>query len=242
MKYFLYKLRQDFSKIKKYPTTNISENGKVDYDKYWQKRRGENYQSSLSSWQKERADIVKEYFKTGDTVVDVGGGDGAMLKYLQSQVNIRAIVVDFNDIVLQEAQKIGLEVIKIDLNDINDIKKIPTCDYILGFEILEHLSNPEEFIFLVKDRVKKSMIFSFPNTGYYTHRLRLLFGRFPLQWVHHPGEHLHFWTVSDVRWWVKYLGFKLLFLHIYEGLPGFKKIWPTLFGQGIIIVISKDNL
>lgn len=242
MKYFLYKLKQDFSKIKKYPTTNISENGKVDYDKYWQKRRGEDYQASLSDWQKVRVDIVKKYFKTGDTVVDVGGGDGAMLKYLQSQVNIRAIVVDFNDLVLQEAQKIGLEVIKVDLNDVNDLKKIPDCDYLLGFEILEHLSNPEEFIFLVKDRVKKSMIFSFPNTGYYVHRLRLLFGRFPLQWVNHPGEHLRFWTVSDVRWWVKYLGFKLLFLHIYEGLPGLKKIWPTLFGQGIIIVINKNNL
>ena len=85
------------------------------------------------------------------------------------------------------------------------------------------------------------MIFSFPNSGYYAHRLRFLFGRFPLQWVVHPGEHLRFWTVKDVNSWVNALKMNFIKLIVYEGVPVLNKIWPSMFGQGIIIVITNKG-
>lgn len=239
IKDFFYKIKVDLKSIKKYPDFDQLSAFNVDYDEYWKKRRGENYKSSLSDWQKERADFAVKFLKPGEVVVDIGGGDGEVLKYIKSLVDIRAICVDFEEIVLEEARKNGLETINIDLSKMDQLDNIPHCDYIFGFEILEHMANPEAFILRIKNKVRQGMIFSFPNTGYYIHRLRLLFGKVPLQWVNHPGEHLRFWTVSDTRWWVKGLGFKIIDFHVYQGLPGLKKIWPRLFGQGIIIKISK---
>jgi hypothetical protein len=88
-------------------------------------------------------------------------------------------------------------------------------------------------------KAKESMIFSFPNTGYYAHRLRLLFGRFPMQWVTHPGEHLRFWTVKDVEWWLKSMNYNLIDMKLYKGLKLFNKIMPKLFSQGIVINVKK---
>jgi len=239
IKYLLHKIKSDLESLNTYPGIDLSSGFKIDYDKYWKKRRGEDYKSSLSGWQKERADYALKFLKDGDIVVDIGGGDGEVLKYIKSKVSIKGICADFDELVLAEAKKNGLETINIDLSDLNNAVKIPDCDYILGFEILEHMPNPEEFIMAVKSRVRISMIFSFPNTGYYTHRLRLFFGKFPLQWVSHPGEHLRFWAVSDVQWWIKNMGLHLDEIRLYQGMPFLNKILPKLFGQGIIVKIKK---
>jgi methionine biosynthesis protein MetW len=239
IKFFLFSIKKDLKSLNHYPSFQHKGNFSIDYDKYWHKRRGDNYQSKLSSWQKERADYVINFFEDGDVIVDIGGGDGEVLNYIKNKINIKGVCIDFNDIVLNEARKKNLETIKLDLAKIEELDKMPDCDYIIGFEILEHMSNPEEFIFKVKSKVRKSMIFSFPNSGYYLHRLRLLFGKFPLQWVSHPGEHLRFWTAGDVKWWVKSMGLNLDDLKLYQGLPFLNKIFPKFFGQGIIIKISK---
>jgi 2-polyprenyl-3-methyl-5-hydroxy-6-metoxy-1,4-benzoquinol methylase len=129
----------------------------------------------------------------------------------------------------------------MDISKLYNLSSLPEVDYILGLEIIEHMPNTEEFIFKIQNKSKKGLIFSFPNTGYYSHRLRLLFGRFPLQWIVRPGEHLRFWTVKDVKWWVKNLGFNLEKLIFYEGVPILNKVFPNLFSQGIIIKISSKN-
>ena len=63
-----------------------------------------------------------KFFRAGDVVVDVGGGDGEILSYLKSLVNIRGICVDFNDLVLNEARQKNLETIKIDLSKLENVK------------------------------------------------------------------------------------------------------------------------
>lgn len=239
IKYFLYKIRGDLRSLNNYPPIDLAHGFKVDYNDYWKKRRGQDYHSALTSWQKERADYVLQFLKAGEVVVDIGGGDGEVLKYIKSKVAIQGICVDFNELVLEAARKNGLETINIDLSNLDQLAKIPNCDYILGLEILEHMPNPEEFIMTIKDKASKGMIFSFPNSGYYLHRWRLLFGKFPLQWVSHPGEHLRFWTAGDARWWVKNMGFQLDQLKLYQGLPLLNKIRPNLFAQGIMVKISK---
>lgn len=221
----------------KYPKINLSSSGQVDYDEYWRARRRE--VAVLSRYQKQRADIVLKIIEKGAKVLDVGCGDGAVLKYLKDQANIEGIGVDLSEKILTQAKQIGIEVIQMDITKLENLEALPEADYILGFEILEHLPNPEEFILKMKNKARQGLIFSFPNSGYFRHRLRLLLGRFPLQWVYHPGEHLRFWTVKDVKWWAAAFGFDLDRLIVYEGPLGLRKIWPALFGEGIIIKIKK---
>ncbi len=236
-KKFIYILKQDILSLTKYPISKL-DNYSASYDYYWSKKR-QTEEPVLSTWQKMRMNYVVKMIEPGSSVLDVGCGDGAVLKYLTDKNNIKGIGVDVSDDILARAQKLGIETIKMDISKLSELDKLPEVDYITGFEIIEHIPNPEEFISKIKIKARKAMIFSVPNSGYYTHRLRFLLGRFPLQWISHPGEHLRFWTVRDIRWWVKAIGFKLDELVVYGDLGLLKDIFPKLFGRGMIIKISK---
>lgn len=234
-----FKLRQDLAEVFFYPNPSWGEDGRLDYNLYWRKRRKNGSSFTLSAWQKQRADLVLPILSAGDVVVDLGGGGGEMLGYWGRFKSIKGVCADTNTLALTQAGTKGLETLLLDLNNKEDWAKMPACDYVTGFEIIEHLPNPEELILFARNKVRKGLIFSVPNTGYYKHRLRLLLGRFPLQWIVHPGEHLRFWTVKDMNSWAKALGLKVEKLVVYEGLPWLNKIWPSLFGQGIIIYLKK---
>jgi methionine biosynthesis protein MetW len=240
IKDFLFKLKEDLKRLFLYPDADLEKKYNVDYDAYWAKRdmnRGE--RPILRSWPRQRAEFLSKLIEPGSTVLDIGCGNGAVLLYVKEKIGIRAIGVDLGIELLDQAKKFGIETITMDVTDISKLKELPEADYIIGFEILEHMPLPEAFLHEVRRKAKKGMFYSFPNTGYYLHRLRLLTGRFPLQWISHPGEHVRYWTVRDVKWWVKALNFDLSTLIVYEGLPGLNKIMPKLFGQGIFIGLTE---
>jgi methionine biosynthesis protein MetW len=238
MKKIIYKIKKDLENIGRYPKYFFSSDNLSNYNTYWgEKRKSDN--SVLSTWQKERADCILKLIEKNSSVIDMGCGDGAILFYLKEKAGIDGIGVDISSKILNKANKIGIKTIEMDINNIESLKKLPEVDYILGLEILEHMPNPEKFIYAIKDKAKRGLIFSFPNSGYYTHRIRFLLGKFPLQWIVFPGEHLRFWTVKDAKWWVKYINFSLENIIIYQGTPFLNKIIPSLFGQGIIIKINK---
>ncbi len=238
IKLLLFKLRQDLSEVFVYPKPSWGNDGRLDYNIYWRRRRPKGGNFQLSSWQQTRARLVLPWLSDDDVVLDLGGGAGEMLAYWSERKKITGICVDNNQMALDQAKSRGFEILNLDLSQPQNWSLIPECDYLSGFEIIEHLPNPEEFILAIKKRARKGLIFSVPNSGYYKHRLRLLFGRFPLQWVVHPGEHLRFWTVRDIKKWVSWLDLNLNQLIIYEGLPVLSRAWPSLFGQGIIIFVS----
>jgi len=241
MKNFIYKIKLDLKQLFSYPDSSLKDHPVVDYDYYWE-QRGRKGVSSLSNWQKQRAEYVIKLVSPGDVILDIGCGDGAVLKYINDRTNSNGIGADMSDIVLEAAKKLGTNTIKIDIRDIKSINSLPEVDFIIGFEILEHLPEPEILVISLFKKAKKGLLFSVPNTGYYAHRLRLLFGRFPLQWVVHPSEHLRFWTARDARRWLLSLGIPLENMFFYEGLPFLNKIIPTLFAQGMIIYIKKDDV
>ncbi len=238
VKDFLFKLKEDLKRLFIYPDVSLKDGFRVDYEKYWEKRR-KGKTATLSSWQKQRADHILKMVERGSRIMDIGCGDGAILKYLMEHGDIRGVGVDIIQAELDKAKVLGIETHLVDLRNEQDISLLPEVDYVMGLEILEHMPEPEVLIMNFRSKAGKGMIFSFPNTGYYLHRLRLLCGKFPLQWILHPGEHLRYWTASDVRWWVKSIGFNLDRIVLYEGLPGLNKIFPSLFGQGIIIQIHE---
>lgn len=233
----LKKLREEWFYLRKYPTPRYGKEFNIDYENYWRERRS-GTAAILSVWQKERADEALKIIEPGATVIDLGCGDGAVLKYFEQTKGIKGIGVDISDIVLQQARQLGIKTLTIDLTKSENLLQLPEADYITGFEILEHMPNPETFLCYASQKARQGLIFSVPNTGYYIHRLRLLFGKFPLQWVTHPGEHLRFWTARDMLFWLNSLSFKLNRLILYQGIPGLNKIWPRLFAKGIIIFIS----
>ena len=221
-----------------YPKTEFEEIS-PDYDAYWREKRG-NGLGQLSPFQQARAEAVAGLIAQKSTVLDIGCGDGAVLRYIKENVGVEAWGVDRSEIALKAAASHGVRTIQGDLSDSRVIETLPKVDYILALEVLEHMPDPELLLQALSGKARKGIIVSFPNTGYWLHRFRLLFGRAPAQWRRHPGEHLRFWTVKDTRWWVKALGWELQDLQCYEGVNGLNQLIPSWFAMGIIIMIRPN--
>jgi 2-polyprenyl-3-methyl-5-hydroxy-6-metoxy-1,4-benzoquinol methylase len=236
----LYIFKLWYFAIFKYPPLKIE---KVDYDTYWKDKRGDTI-GRLSDWQKERADLTLTFLEKDKpiSIADIGGGDGSILKYIRERTKLeKGIIVDISDFALNRAREFGFQTVKMDITNMNELVRIPAVDYILLYEILEHIPHSEVFLEAAYGKVSKAILFSFPNTGFFTYRLRLLFGKFPLQWRLHPGEHVRYWTAQDLRWWLRSLGYKNYSIRTYKGMPLLKRIWPSLFAAGFLVRVSKHE-
>jgi methionine biosynthesis protein MetW len=169
--------------------------------------------------------------------LDLGVGDGALLRYLVDTRQIEGFGLDVSQKAVDYCQQHGLNVQLADINQPISAYLTDDYDYVILSEIIEHLPNPEHLLNSLRPHIRRGIIVSIPNTGYHMHRMRLLFGRFPLQWVVTPGEHLRFWTRADFHWWARQLGFDVAQEVPYEGTRGLKKLWPSLFAAAFVYVL-----
>jgi SAM-dependent methyltransferase len=212
-----------------------------DYDAYWHDRLADG-PGELNGFQRFRADWTAERVERGARVLDVGCGDGGILERLRALKAVVPVGADVSPFVLAFLEKRGIEPVRLDLHAAG-ISSLPPADHILLFEVLEHLPNPETVLRDALSHAGKSVFFSVPNTGYFPYRLRLLFGRVPMQWRVHPGEHLRFWTMADMRWWLHAQGLAgRSELVAYRGIPLLNRIWPGLFGMGLLCEVRRDSM
>lgn len=210
--------------------------GETDYEAYWDAKLGRN-KAGLSSYRLARAQALARLVAPGSRVLELGVGDGGMLKYLVEQRQVDGYGLDISTKAVEFCRGIGLKVDLADANQPLGAGVAEHYDAIVLCEVIEHLPDPEAVLDRLRGRADR-LIISIPNTGYVDHRLRLLLGRFPLQWVITPGEHLRFWTVRDFRWWAGQMGFRLVAAEAYTGWPGLRRVWPNLFGQGMIYALE----
>jgi methionine biosynthesis protein MetW len=214
----------------------------LDYDAYWQARARLIEDASWKALETYKRKLYSCVVQPGSTVADLGCGDGSLLEFLRQTNSTTGYGLELSAISSAKARARGLNVIQGDI--MNDSIDIPATDYIILSQVLEHLPNPESILHRVRDRFTKRLIVDIPNTGVVTDRLRLLFGRFPKQWVFHPAEHLRFWTVRDFLHCCKSLGLEV---ESYHGLfdPYFDfpmplwKLLPGLFSRYVLYVIKK---
>lgn len=210
--------------------------GEVDYDTYWDNKAQAGL-GHLSPWRLKRAKVFTSIVQSGDEVLDVGVGDGALLRYMIEHKQVHGYGLDISPKAVAFCQEQGLNVSLADANKPLTSFLHQSFDYIILSEIIEHLPDPESLLDSLRPYVRKGLIISIPNTGFYQHRLRLLLGRFPLQWVVTPGEHLRFWTHADFRWWARQIRFQILREVPYEGTPVLRNIWPSLFAAAFVYLL-----
>jgi len=204
----------------------------ASYDTYWNSRD----MQSLNSFQQERVRFLATQIQSGDSVLDVGCGDGRILEEILRIVpGVRARGIDSSPTALEYAIKRGISVRQADIRDPSSVQE-EIVDWVLLLEVLEHMTNSEELLAWAHHHVRRGVIFSVPNTGFLIHRLRLLLGRFPLQWRTHPAEHVRFWTLRDMHYWLTALGYRYE-IHPYEGIPLLNRIWPAGAAAGLLVIV-----
>lgn len=234
------RLKQLHHSLFGYPQSRLA-NTAIDYDAYWKEKRNDT-PLLLSSFQLSRAKIVASLIKPQSSVIDIGAGNCAILHWLIQNRSVQASAIDCSEFSESCAKSLGISFRQLDLNKPEELLEIPSADYLLLLETIEHLATPENFLQLLLQKANCGIIFSIPNSGYFIDRLRYLFGRTPCQWILHPSEHLRFWTVADLRWWLSALGFSesQRQLYFYEGIPLLNRLIPSLFAKAMVVFISKD--
>ena len=243
----------EFKNLFIYPS--VRKLSSINYEQYWldrsQNKNLDEFVQDMTpnSFMVQRTQIlVNELYKNSNNkeinLFDFGSGDGRQLLDLKNaEINFSNIVA--SDISQYSLKKLSKYFNTFDLskNNLSQIKK-GKYDVLTAFEVIEHIPNCEEQL-LEMYRISNSLVcFSVPNTGFIMHRLRLLLGKFPLQWRSSPSEHVRFWTSSDMYWWLTEImdfdpnTFKI---YHYAGFPLLCKLpfFKSLFCKGILVLIYK---
>ena len=145
--------------------------------------------------------IIADLIENNTRVLDVGCGDGTLMKYLKDEKNIdtRGLEILKNNV--QNCISKGLSVIEGDAE--KDLHQFPNLsfDYVVLSQTLQAFYNPEKVIDDLL-RVANKAIVTIPNFGYWKVRLHLLIkGTMPItktlpnEWYNTPN--LHMCTIKD---------------------------------------------
>lgn len=146
-------------------------------------------------------DAVSELVATGARVLDLGCGDGDLLRLLVDRKQVIARGVEISEDGVRQCVAKGLAVEHGDLDE--GLNHYPDCsfDYVILSQTLQTVHRPE-LVLREMLRVGRVGIVSFPNFGYWRIRWQLLAnGRMPksdylpYEWFDTPNIHLL--TVSD---------------------------------------------
>jgi methionine biosynthesis protein MetW len=207
----------------------------LDYDDYWNARG-----FSINKKLKERETIILNRIPAGSRVLDVGCGNSRLPLELKAK-GCDVTVADISQKVLEGFTQSGIPTQRLDLSQVEDFDYQAKFDYIILSEVLEHLPNPEEAITKLLP-FSEFIIITIPNSAYYWFRFGLMFrGRFFTQWVHHPSEHLRFWSHLDFKDWLEAMGLSLVKSQASNGWRLFKDIWPNLFGFQIVYIVKTNK-
>lgn len=145
-------------------------------------------------------ETIAAWIKPGSRVLDLGCGDGTLLKYLKDSRQAHGYGVDIKDANILACVKKGLNVIQNDLDSGLSGFEAASFDYVILSQTLQAMKHIEQVIGEML-RVGKEAIVAFPNFGYWRHRVQVLQGHMPVstnlpyQW--HDTPNIHLCTLKD---------------------------------------------
>ena len=182
--------------------------------------------------------LIQPWIKPGARVLDLGCGDGTLLKTLGDEKQVSGLGLEIDPDNITEALNKGVNVIEHDLNTGLGNFRDDSFDVVVMTLALQTLRYPH----LVIDemlRVGRECIVTFPNFGHWKVRAYLgLKGRMPVssalpyEWYNTPNIHLC--TVQDFETHCRKHGIRILERQVINRnhrTSVLSKWWPNLFGE-----------
>ena len=182
--------------------------------------------------------LISSWIKSNSKVLDLGCGDGNLLKLLKKEKNIQGYGVDSDITKIKSSLDNNINVLHLDLD--NDLSQFDanSFDYVVLAQSLQEIKRPKN---LIKEmlRIGDEIIVSFPNMGHWSSRMQLLFKgmmpitkNLPFKWDETPNIHLC--TIKDFIEFYNENNFKIIKQLITDENQKHNiltKIFPNFFGK-----------
>jgi methionine biosynthesis protein MetW len=138
---------------------------------------------------------IAAWIPQGASVLDLGCGDGSLLRYLKDTCHTRGYGVEINDSNIVACIQHGVNVIQSNLESGLSGFESNAFDFVILSQTLQATRHTEPLMQEML-RVGREGIVSFPNFGYWRNRINVLRGRMPVsedlpyQWYDTPNVHL----------------------------------------------------
>lgn len=200
-------------------------------------------QSSLSRYDHK---MISDWVAKDSRVIDLGCGNGALLKHLQSEKNVNGYGVELNPDMIAQCIDNGINVIQFNLDKGLGHFDTNSFDTVILSLTLQAMRNPKQLLQEMM-RVGKQGIVTFPNFAHWRNRLQIAVGgkmpeseQLPYKWFDTPNIHLC--TIRDFHALCKELGFEIDSSVAVRGdgeqTLGLKAL-PNLFGEIALCRFSK---
>jgi methionine biosynthesis protein MetW len=185
--------------------------------------------------------IISAWVQSGARVLDLGCGDGTLLKHLWQTRQAPGYGVEIDDAKVIDCLRNDVNVLQLDLEDGLAAFADRSFDFVILSETLQAIHRQEP---LLKEmlRVGREAIVSFPNFGYWRARIQIaLYGHMPVskelpyQWYDTPN--VHHCTLVDFEALCAKLGLRILErVVLTDGEP--VNTLPNLLGSLAIYRVS----
>ncbi len=194
--------------------------------------------------------LIADMVEKGARVLDVGCGDGQLLRLLAQQRGVDGRGIELSQRGVNDCVAKGLSVIQGDAD--TDLAAYPddAFDYVVLSQTLQATRRPKA---VLEDmlRIGRKAIVSFPNFGHWRIRAQIAFkGRMPvtenLAWSWYDTPNIHFCTIRDFVALAGEVDARIERAVALEagGKPiGFNAPWAfwNLFGEQAVFLLSRNK-
>ncbi len=200
-------------------------------------------QSSLTRYDHQ---MISNWVAEESRVIDLGCGNGALLKHLQAEKNVSGYGVELNPEMIPQCIDNGINVIQFNLDKGLGHFDSGSFDTVILSLTLQAMRRPKDLLMEMM-RVGKQGIVTFPNFAHWRNRWQIALGgkmpeseQLPYQWFNTPNIHLC--TIRDFHALCQELGFEIE-SSIAVRTDGRQtlglKALPNLFGEIALCRFSK---
>ena len=186
--------------------------------------------------------IICRIVEPESRVLDLGCGNGDLLYLLARDKRARVQGIEVNDSAIYECVKKGLSVFHGDIE--SGLAEYPdrSFDYVI---LNQSLQEVKKIDWLMQEalRIGGKIIVGFPNFAFLRSRLMLFFrgkapitSSLPYRWYDTPN--VRFLSISDFLDFCREKSLRVLEVH-YLGQKARIHLWPNLFAQNAVLVVTK---
>jgi len=192
--------------------------------------------------------VIIDLIRPGSRVLDLGCGEGDLLKALMETKGIRAEGIEISEECIQVCVAKGVPNVQHgDLDEGLADYADQSVDVVILTNTIQVLHRPLQLIQEIA-RVGKECILGFPNFAHWACRYQLGLlgrmpktGRLPYEWYDTPNIHLT--TIRDAREFVSTAGLRVVReipLRTKESECREVKLWPNLLADQAIFVVARQ--